>query len=87
MTLREKFKADGTTLDGVQGDLADECMDETVVEIGKDRQYVLSRIECGDYILDVLGSGDTILILESDIDDACHDDIRHLMPMLNLSKL
>ena len=80
MTLREKFQIDGTTLAGVQGDLSEECLDERVEEIGCDKQYVLSRLECGDYILDVLGSGDTILIGEFAIDDPCHDDIRHLLP-------
>lgn len=80
MTLKDKFERDGTALDGVQGELSTDCLNETVIEIGRDRQFVLSQIECGDYILDVLGSGDTILILESDIDEPYHADIKHLLP-------
>jgi hypothetical protein len=79
MTLREKFENDGTTMQGVQGDLATECLDEQVVEIGRDSKHVLSQLECGDYICDVMGSGDTILILESDIDNPEHADIRGLI--------
>jgi hypothetical protein len=78
MTLRDKFEADGTTLAGVQGALAEECLNETVTEIGRDAHYVLSQLDCGDYILDVLASGDTILIAEEDIDQEYHSDIQHL---------
>lgn len=79
MTLREKFASDGTTLLGVQGKLSEECLDEAVIEIGNDSKYVLSQIECGAYILDVLGSGDTIAISEEDINGPYHADIAHLL--------
>jgi hypothetical protein len=79
VTLRQKFAKDGTTLAEVQGALAVECLSETVAEVGRDGKYVLSQLECGDYILDVLGSGDTILVLQNEIDEPSHADIRHLI--------
>jgi hypothetical protein len=81
MTLREKFARDGTTLANVQYrvPLDEECLAETLIELGRDRKYVLSELKHGGYILDVLGSGDTIAISEDEIGEDRHADVWHLL--------
>lgn len=82
MTLAEKFEKDGTILSGVQGiGIDDSCLTEQVEEIGTDGKIRVSRMECGDYIVDVRTSGDTILVLADDLAEDWNEDVRTVVNM------
>ena len=77
MTLKEKLMADGTT--AVQGNIATVCLFETVTEIGRDTNIVVSQLECGDYIVDDRRSGDTVLVPADDLGNSAHADVRAIL--------
>ena len=83
MTLREKFENAGTAIRNVAG-LAIECLDEQVTDLrtsmrGAKRRMTISMLECGDYLVDDLSSGDTILIESADLAEPQHADVRELL--------
>ena len=78
MTLREKFAADGTDWTGVTGTtrLAESCLDEEIVTLGQSPELAVTRLECGDYIVDVSSSGLTLLVLEEELGESGNEDVR-----------